>query len=62
MYRMNRIGPSTEPCGTPYLILLSFEDALLLETYCFLLLSYEVNKDKIRPLKPYLHNMFNKML
>ena len=53
MYRMNKIGPSTEHCGTPYSILLSFEDASLLETYYFLLLKYEVNKDKIFPLKPY---------
>ena len=62
MYRMNRIGPCIEPCGTPYLILLSFEDASLLETYCFLLLRYEVYKDNIHPLKPYLYNFFNKML
>ena len=53
MYRMNTIGPSIEPCGTPYSKLFSFEVASLLETYCFLLLKCEVNKDKIVHLKPY---------
>ena len=51
MYSINKIGPFTEPCGTPYSILLSFEDASLLKTYCFLLF-----KDTIFPLKPYLHS------
>ena len=53
MNRINKIGTSYEPCGIPYSKLFSFEDVSLLETYCFILLRCEVNKDNIVPLKPY---------
>ena len=38
MYKIKRIGPSTEPCGTPNAMFDIEELKVWTETYCFLLL------------------------
>ena len=35
MYIRNSKVPPTDPCGTPYDIIVSFERVLLIEVYCF---------------------------
>ena len=37
MYKINSVGPSTEPCGTPCLIVAQFETALLQFFFYYLL-------------------------
>ena len=37
VYRMNRMGPSTEPCGTPKLSKVGCESLLLIVTVCVML-------------------------
>ena len=37
VYRMNRMGPSAEPCGTPKLSKVDCESLLLIVTVCVLL-------------------------
>ena len=37
IYIKNKIGPRTEPCGTPALIVCQVEDLPFITTLCFLL-------------------------
>ena len=38
IYKIKSNGPNIDPCGTPHVIVIYFESALLYDTYCLLLL------------------------
>ncbi len=41
MFKLNKIGPRTEPCGTPILQSRNGERASLILVHCFLKLKYD---------------------
>ncbi len=41
MYKLNKIGPRTDPCGTPILQSRNGEHASLILVHCFLKLKYD---------------------
>ena len=53
MYRRKRIGPRTEPCGTPY----GTTDGVEIDaddlTNCVRPAKYEVNHERTTPSRPY---------
>ena len=37
IYKIKSNGPNIDPCGTPHVIVIYFESALLYDTYCLML-------------------------
>ena len=52
MYKMKRLGPSTEPCGTPWLTLVYEEDSSFTRTNWNLSDKYDLNQPNAVPLTP----------
>ena len=62
MYFKNRIGPSTDPCGTPLMTGAHSEKLSLNTTLCFLSVKNEVIHSRVFPLIPYLEIVFTSFL
>ena len=62
MYFKSRIGPSTDPCGTPLMTGAHSKKLLLNTTLCFLSVKNEVIHSRVFPLIPYLEIVFSSLL
>ena len=52
VYMVNRIGPSTDPCGTPYFSVTGSDVLDPIWTICILSWRYDLNHLKVSPLIP----------
>ena len=52
MYNINKIGPSTLPCGTPHVIKFLSESTLPVLTFWYLSVKYDRNQLLDKPLIP----------
>ena len=57
IYIMNNKRPNTDPCGTPYTVLIVLDHSSLNRTCCALFFKYDRNYCKAFPLIPYWYNL-----